>query len=269
MNPRVAEALTECNPSCCPGQILLAHEQERKTISRELHDVVAQHLTAILLRLGALKRETAIHPGNLDHNITHTQQLVEHSVHLVHQFVRNLRPPMLDDLGLIPALHSFIKSFLEETGIRVSLAAFAGVERANDDTRTVLYRVVQEALTNVARHAKASQAQVKIQKLDDTIVLTIQDNGQGFLAECVWSNKKNSHLGLLGMRERLETVGGSFGIESTPGHGTTITAQIPLANSRKREDRKRPPETMLICYHVSCPTRLAKDPIKKPARTKP
>ena len=131
---------------------------------------------------------------------------------------------MLDDLGLIPALHSFMKHFRAETGIRVSLTAFAAVEQLDGDKRTVLYRVAQEALTNVARHAQASRAEVKLQKLDGAVCMTITDNGKCFQVERVLHAKKSKRLGLLGMRERVEMVGGKFTVESAPGKGTTIRA---------------------------------------------
>ena len=110
-------------------QILSAQEEERKKISRELHDVIAQTLTGINVRLATLKKEAAVNTKGLDRNIARTQRLVEKSVNIVHRFARELRPAVLDDLGLIPALHSFMKSFREQTGIQVSLTAFAGVEQ--------------------------------------------------------------------------------------------------------------------------------------------
>lgn len=220
-------------------QVLSAQEEERKKISRELHDVIAQTLTSINLRLATLKADAAINSKDLERNITRTQQLVEQSVNIVHRFARELRPTVLDDLGLIPALHTFMKGFKEQTGIHVSLSAFAAVEQVNDDKRTVLYRVAQEALTNIARHARASQAEVRIQKLDDAVCLKIKDNGKGFVTEQVLHANKSKRLGLLGMRERLEMVGGSIAIESTPGKGTTILAQIPLASSRARGGTRR------------------------------
>jgi signal transduction histidine kinase len=208
-------------------QLLSAQEEERKKISRELHDVIAQTLTTINVRLTALKKEAALNTKGLDRKISRTQQLVEKSVNIVHRFARELRPTVLDDLGLIPALHTFMKSFTEETGIRVSLSAFAAVEQVNGDKRTVLYRVAQEALTNVARHARASQAEVQIQKLDGGVCMTIRDDGKGF-QEHALHTKKAERLGLLGMKERLEMVGGNFSVTSAPGKGTTILAQIPL-----------------------------------------
>ena len=138
-------------------QLLLAQEEERKKISRELHDVIAQTLTGINVRLATLKNKASFNTKGLERNIARTQRLVEHSVNIVHRFARELRPTVLDDLGLIPALHTFMKRFREQTGIRVSLSAFAAVEHVNGDKRTVLYRVAQEALNNVARHAQASQ----------------------------------------------------------------------------------------------------------------
>src|SRR5439155_11023085 len=130
-------------------------------------------------------------------NISSTQQLVQDSVDIVHRFARELRPTVLDDVGLIPALQTFMKGFTRDTGIRVSLSAFAAVEEMNGDKRTVLYRVAQEALTNVARHAKATHAEVKIQKLDDAVCMKIKDNGKGFEQQRVLHAKKGERLGLL------------------------------------------------------------------------
>ena len=209
-------------------QVLSAHEEERKKISRELHDVIAQTLTGINLRLAALKKEASLNTKGLERSIAQTQRMVEHSVNIVHRFARELRPAVLDDLGLVPALHTFMKSFREETGIHVSLSAFAAVEQFNGDKRTVLYRVAQEALTNVARHAQAGSAEVKLQKLDGAVCMTIQDDGKGFLQERVLHATKGKRLGLLGMRERLEMVGGTFSVTSAPGKGTKVRAQIPL-----------------------------------------
>ena len=209
-------------------QLLLAQEEERKKISRELHDVIAQTLTGINVRLAALKHEATFNTKGLERNIARTQQLVQQSVDIVQRFARELRPAVLDDLGLIPALHTYMKHFRAETGIRVSLSAFAAVDQVSGDKRTVLYRVAQEALTNVARHAQASRAEVIIQKLEGAIGMKINDNGKGFQVERVLHAKKGKRLGLLGMRERLEMVGGNFTVSSALGKGTTVRAQIPL-----------------------------------------
>jgi signal transduction histidine kinase len=209
-------------------QILLTQEEERREISRELHDVIAQTLTGINVRLAALAKEAAVNTNGLDQNIARTQRLVEKSVDIVHKFARELRPAVLDDLGLIPALHSFLKSFTTRTGVRTRLTAFAGLEELDTARRTVLFRIAQEALTNVARHAKASRVEVHIQKLPDGVCMKIKDDGKSFSVEGVLNAKGRKRLGLLGMRERLEMVGGHFNIESTPGQGTTVTAQVPF-----------------------------------------
>jgi signal transduction histidine kinase len=218
-------------------QLLSAQEEERKKISRELHDVIAQTLTSINVRLTTLKKEAAANTRGLERNIERTQQLVEKSVDIVHRFARELRPTVLDDVGLIPALQSFVKEFTKRTGIRIHFTTitFARLKQLDGDKRTVLYRVAQEALTNVARHAQASRAEVKIQKLDGNVCMRIKDNGKGFPAEHLLHGKKKNRLGLLGMRERVEMVRGKFTIQSEPGKGTTILAQLPLADAGRRK----------------------------------
>ena len=212
-------------------QILSAQEEERRRISRELHDVIAQTLTGINIRLATLKKEALISTSGLDRNIARTQRLVEKSVNIVHEFARELRPAVLDDLGLIPALHSFGKLFSKRTGVQVHLKVFAGVEQLDNNQRTILYRVAQEALTNVSRHAHASRVEVSIQKLPDGICMKINDNGKSFDVERMLNARGRKRLGLLGMRERLEMVGGRFGIESVQGKGTTITAHLPFGKN--------------------------------------
>jgi signal transduction histidine kinase len=213
-------------------QILSAQEDERKNISRELHDVIAQTLTGINVRLAALAREAATNTKGLDRNIARTQRLVEKSVDIVHRFARELRPAVLDDLGLIPALHSFVKIFSQRTHIHVHLKVFAEVEKLDITKRTILYRVAQEALTNVARHAQAGRVEVNIQKLPDCICMKITDDGKSFQVDRVLHGNGSKRLGLLGMRERLEMIGGHFDVESTPGKGTIVTAQIPFGKLR-------------------------------------
>jgi PAS domain S-box-containing protein len=215
-------------------QVLHAQEEERKRISRELHDVIAQTLTGINLRLAALKKAAGGNPKDFDRHLARTQQLVEKSVNIVHEFARELRPAVLDDLGLIPALHSFMKNFTAQTGIHAHLTAFTEVEKLEISQRTVLFRVAQEALTNVNRHAKASRVEVSIQKISDGICMKINDDGKSFSVEQALHASTGKRLGLLGMRERLEMVGGTFRVESVPGKGTTTIAQIPFGKVARR-----------------------------------
>jgi signal transduction histidine kinase len=190
-------------------------------------------LTGINVRLANLKMEAASNTKGLGNKISRTQRLVERSVDIVHRFARELRPAALDDLGLIPALHSFVTSFTKETGIRVSLTAFAKVEDLSSAKRTVLYRVAHEALTNVARHAQADRVKVNIMKRPEAVCMDISDNGKGFEPKRVLSVGSCKRLGLLGIRERVEMVDGKLTVESGLGKGTTIRAEIPFVKVRK------------------------------------
>ncbi len=214
-------------------EILAAHENERKRISRELHDEVGQTLTAINVKLGALRKVATVNTSGLKQKISSTQRLVEKSMNTVHRFARELRPPLLDDLGLIPALRSFLKDFTKRTRILVRFTAFAAVEQLASDKRVVLYRVAQEAFTNVAKHAHASLVEISIQRRPGVVRMEIHDNGKSFAVERVLLAKEVRRLGLLGMRERVEMVGGSFSVESAPGIGTTVGVQIPFGRGRK------------------------------------
>ena len=220
-------------------QLLLTQEEERKRISRELHDVIGQTLTGINARLATLQREASGKVGDLEQTIARTRLLVENSVNIIHEFARELRPAVLDDLGLNPALKTFMKSLGKQTGLHLTLSTFAAVEEINGDRRTVLYRVAQEALGNVARHAHASRAIVKIQRLKSNVQMTIIDDGKGFQTERVLHAETKSRLGLLGMRERVEMVGGSLAVQSAPGRGTTIQVQIPIRRTGAKSRRKK------------------------------
>ena len=214
-------------------QLIEAQEAERKQISRELHDQVAQTLVGMNVHLESLAREATINPLRLKQRIVRTQKLVEKSVDLVHRFARDLRPTLLDDLGLIPALHSYLKEFAKRTKVRIHFKAFAGVERLSSHRRTVLYRVAQSALSNILQHAQATEVKVTITKDRKTARLEIHDNGKSFNVEQVLFAKRYKRLGLLGTRERVEMIGGTFSVESAPGQGTTIRAQIPFSHVRQ------------------------------------
>ena len=212
-------------------QVLMAQEEERKEISRELHDEIVQTLTGINVHLASLKLESGDSRKSIARHIDSTQRLVEKSVDIVHQFARDLRPTLLDDLGLIPALHAYLKAFNKRTGLKVGFTTFVGVEHMSNDKRTVLYRVAQAALVNISQHAKASTASVAIKRLPDAVLMEIRDDGRAFDAERVLDSRKNKRLGLIGMRERVEMVGGTFSVESVKGRGTTISALLPFKHS--------------------------------------
>jgi signal transduction histidine kinase len=216
-------------------RMLSAQEDERKNISRELHDVIAQMLTGINVRLSSLKTKTATSTRDLQKKIEVTQRLVEKSVDIIHRFARDLRPAVLDDLGLIPAMRSYLKHFTEQTGIRTSFTASAEVEKLDGTSRTALYRIAQEALTNVSRHAKASVVKVSIRLRQNRVCMEIQDDGRGFQVEDAAAIQHSKRLGLLGMRERAEMVGGVFCVDSAPGKPTTVHVEIPKDQGRVRK----------------------------------
>lgn len=216
-------------------QILTAQEEERKKISRELHDEVVQTLVGINVELAALGRGNSDGMHNLRDKITHTQRLVEKSVNAVHRFARELRPAVLDDLGLIPALHVYCKSLASRKKLKINLTAYSGVERLEADKRTVLFRVAQEALTNVARHARATLINLNIARNGDSIRFEISDNGKSFPVRKTLHARTNKRLGLVGMQERVEMVGGKLTIESTPGTGTTVRAEIPFTSEKAKK----------------------------------
>ena len=189
------------------------------------------------------RRRAKVNPKGLNKEIVQTQRLVAKSVNIVHQFARELRPTALDDLGLIATLHSHLKAFMKQTGIRVHFTTFTSgrIDELDNAIRTVFYRVTQEALANVAQHAEASQVTVTLGRLSDAVRLTITDNGKSFQVNRVLHAGRSRRLGLVGMRERVEMVGGTFSIASARGKGTTVQAQIPLGKAtggrRRAESR--------------------------------
>jgi PAS domain S-box-containing protein len=214
--------------------ILHVQEEERKRISRELHDEITQTLVGINVSLEALAREATVNPRGIKRKIARAQRLVAKSVNIVHRFARELRPTSLDDLGLIPSLHGLMKDFTKRTGIRVHFTTFAEVEKLSGARRTALFRVVHSALANVAQHANASRVAVSLRKLGDSVRMEITDNGKAFNPEKEFHKRRNKHLGLVGMRERMEMVGGTLSVESEPGQGTTIRGEIPYGTGRVR-----------------------------------
>lgn len=214
-------------------RVLLAQEEERRQISRALHDEVSQTLAGINIKLSALTLEASAGTLSFKKKIASTQKLVEKSVDIVHRFARGLRPTLLDDLGLIPALHAYMKTLTRQTGLQIRFTAFPGVEKLGNAKRTALFRVTQSALTNVAQHAAATEVDVNIRKMPAGTALEVRDNGRSFDPSKVLLSRRYRRLGLLSMRERIEMFGGTFEIVSAPGKGTLIRALIP--SDKKKE----------------------------------
>jgi two-component system sensor histidine kinase DegS len=213
------------------NQILHVQEAERKRISRELHDEVGQALTALGTDLGMLQQNGAVDGDRLKRKISDMHTLLGQIIEWVHRFARELRPALLDELGLLPALRSYLKGFAERTGLRVHFKASPEVEALDDEQKTALFRVCQESLTNVARHAQATRVTATLRQLGNGVRMQISDDGKAFCVERQLSGKGKKRLGLLGMQERVRLVNGRFAIKSVPGKGTTVAIDIPFQNS--------------------------------------
>jgi PAS domain S-box-containing protein len=205
-----------------------AQEDERRRIARELHDEMGQHLTALGLGLKVVKDETP-HPSPARDRLQALQALTDRIGREVHQLALELRPTALDDLGLRAALANYVEGWGERAGVEVDFQA-TGLdgERLPAPVETALYRVTQEALTNVSRHAGAGRVNVALLRAPGHVSAVVEDDGRGFDPEAAADPADGHRLGLLGMRERATLVGGTLAIESAPGRGTTVIARVPL-----------------------------------------
>ncbi|MDX6439184.1 MAG: hypothetical protein QOF45_1767 [Gaiellaceae bacterium] len=201
-------------------RVVEAQELERRRLARELHDQTGQELTSVLLGLNAVE-EAGNDEERADALAAVREQVVE-TLHDVRRLAVELRPKALDDFGLVAALEHLRDTFSEQTGMRVDLEAGVG-DRLPSDVETALYRIVQEALTNIVKHAQASVVSIVLARSGSAITAVIEDNGLGFTP-----GDGGDGLGLLGMGERLALLGGKLKIESSPDAGATIVAEVPL-----------------------------------------
>ncbi len=220
-------------------------EDERQRLARELHDEMGQALTAIRMNLAAVDKALAATASTRTRErLAEAAQLADDTLEQIRELALDLRPAMLDDLGLVPALRWYVNRFAKRTETTVDFAAsgFAEQRRLSPLLETALYRILQEALTNVARHAAASRVQLHLAveapaastatptpnaKIPE-VVAVIQDNGRGFDPEAPAPANRASGVGLLGMRERVTLLGGTWQLDSAPGAGTQIQIRIPL-----------------------------------------
>jgi two-component system sensor histidine kinase UhpB len=208
-------------------QVLAAQEDERKRIARELHDETAQALTTLLIRLKILERARTA--AEMRGQIDELRELTADTLEAVRKLAVELRPATLDDLGLVAALEGYTDSYGSHMPVRVAFSAEGFDDRDGrlpPQVELVLYRVVQEALTNVAKHAHAHEVRVQLRRHTDEVIAAVADDGQGFDVEDMMRSRERG-LGLFGMQERLALVGGQLVIDSSPGHGTRIHARVP------------------------------------------
>nr|BBH91303.1 hypothetical protein KTC_60540 [Thermosporothrix sp. COM3] len=210
-------------------QIINAMEEERKRIARELHDETSQVLTSLLISLAVL--EESITTDEARERIAETRMLAHRTLRAIRNLSIDLRPSALDDLGLLPALRWYIKEYQKKFPITVDFQAVGFKQRLTANMETVLYRIVQESLTNVARHANAKHVSIELKEEENTIYACISDDGRGFSPEQlqkVPGPGQERGWGLVGMHERANLLGGTLTIDSKPGAGTTIHVRIPL-----------------------------------------
>jgi two-component system, NarL family, sensor histidine kinase UhpB len=196
-----------------------AQEGERLRIARELHDEVGQQLTALLLQLSSARRHA---PDELQPVLSEAHGLARESLDDIRRVARELRPEALDDLGLPSALAALCERLRQQAGLRVERDVPSVLPPLTDEEELVLYRVAQEALTNVLRHAGVDRARLSLAVAGDDLVLEVRDDGRGFQVEHATAT------GLLGMRERAMLVGGALEVSSRPGHGTSVRLTLPL-----------------------------------------
>lgn len=217
-------------------QILHVQEEERKRISRELHDEVGQALAAINTHLALVQRERVGEQDSVFRTaIADVEKLLVGAIERMHSFASALRSAALDDLGLLPALRSYLKDYAERTGLLVRFERAAKDVPLDAEQETALFRIAQESLTNVAKHAQATEVVVTLGFAKDKIQLRIKDDGKGFAVKQQQAAVENNRLGLLGMKERVRLVNGRCLVRSIPGDGTTVMVEIPLASGDQPE----------------------------------
>ncbi len=220
------------------SKALNAQEDERKRIARELHDETSQTLTAMLFTLDDAAECTET--SETHQRLEALRGLAEHTLDGVHKLIFDLRPSMLDHLGLVPALRSYAESRLAEQGVRVVVDETSAPRRLEQDVETAVFRVVQEAINNIARHAAARNVWIQFNFNHQSLKINVEDDGIGFEPSAIQASPGSQRvllgsrgLGLMGMRERLEILGGELEITSLPGQGTELVISVPLNGRRE------------------------------------
>jgi signal transduction histidine kinase len=210
------------------GKVLTAQEEERARLARELHDVIGQSLTAIIMTTTAVEDSLPVENVTGKEKLANVRIISTQALQDLRNLIFNLRPETLDDLGLVLALRIQTKESLEPTGVRVRLRSTGLKDRLPPQVEIAIFRVVQEAITNIARHARASEATILLTRQDGKLVIRVEDNGVGFNPEQLMG-ENHMGWGIRGMEERISLLGGKFYLGSEPGKGTLLLAEVPLA----------------------------------------
>ena len=205
-------------------------EQEKRAIARELHDELAQALTGLKMDVAWIRgrMQAPTPPQSILEKLDIMETLLDSTVASMRRIASDLRPMMLDDLGLVPAAEWLVQNFAERTGIHCRLAIADPELELRDPYATTLFRILQESLTNIAKHAHASSVEIMLDNGDGEIAIRVRDDGVGFSTQ---DPRKSNSYGLIGLRERAYLLGGKVTIDSTPGRGTLIEVRLPLAKS--------------------------------------
>jgi two-component system sensor histidine kinase UhpB len=199
-------------------------EDERVAISRELHDDLGQALTAVKIDLGLIRQATS--DSEIVSGINKVIDLVGVSIKTVQRLTARLRPQIIDDLGLEAAIEWYTSEFAERSRIKIALDIDPGINFSTDSSM-VIFRIIQESLTNIARHSGAGKVEISLKKTNGSISLMISDDGQGISDDQIISNKS---FGIMSMKERAGSLGGDFSITGDPGYGTVIHLNLPYTN---------------------------------------
>ncbi|MDP2971591.1 MAG: sensor histidine kinase, partial [Deltaproteobacteria bacterium] len=220
------------------SQIIEAQENERKRISRELHDEIGQALTAIKFNLDMIDKELPQNFSFARGRLVEAKSLSNQTLTAMRQLSMDLRPTMLDDLGLIPTLRWYIQNFSSRLNIYSDFKAIGFEEKLPPQIETAFYRIIQEALNNIAKHSAANRIEISLERRDSMISASIVDNGKGFdLHKVLHPESPERGFGIIGMQERVSLLGGHIDFQSGPGFGTHIHIEVP--NKEEHDDNKK------------------------------
>lgn len=210
------------------GKVIRAQEEERRRIGRELHDETVQLLSAAAVRVGELEERVPESLPRVADGLAEIRGIITDALWEVRKIIIALRPSDLDDLGLIPALSAYARNRLGDAGIAVEAHLERPTHRLGSDVETTVFRIAQEAVNNISRHAAAQHAVIRFSQRNGTLELNVEDDGIGFDPEQVTPSENGEGLGLLGMKERAALIGGALELTSKPGRGTSVNVRIPL-----------------------------------------
>ncbi len=208
--------------------IIRAQEEERKRVAREIHDGPAQSMANIVMRAEFCLKLLDMHPEKVRDELIALQLLVRSSLTDVRKIIFDLRPMVLDDLGLEPAIKRYLSNYNEQYGLQIKYLFFGRQRRLNSTVEVALFRIIQEMVTNIRKHAQAKNAVVKIELLRKKINIHVKDDGIGFELDKAINDKDGEGYGLIGMRERIQLLEGEMNILTAPGQGTSISVSVPL-----------------------------------------